>query len=44
LPGGNIMNALVRAATSAKAAGQPVSQQHLVWAAQLEYSEMGFLA
>jgi hypothetical protein len=44
LPGGNIMNALVRAATSAKAAGQPVGQHHLVWAAQLEYSEMGFLA
>jgi len=44
MAGGNIMNALVRAATSAAAAGQPVSQQHLVWAAQLEYSEMGFLA
>jgi SpoVK/Ycf46/Vps4 family AAA+-type ATPase len=44
MPGGNIMNALVRAATSAAAAGQPVGQQHLMWAAQLEYSEMGFLA
>jgi hypothetical protein len=44
LPGGNIMNALVRAATSAKAAGQPVAQHHLMWAAQLEYTEMGFLA
>jgi hypothetical protein len=44
MPGGNIMNALVRAATSAKASGQPVAQHHLLWAAQLEYSEMGFLA
>ena len=44
MAGGNIMNALVRAATSAAASGQPVSQHHLVWAAQLEYSEMGFLA
>ena len=44
MAGGNIMNALVRAATSAAAAGQPVAQHHLVWAAQLEYSEMGFLA
>ena len=38
------MNALVRAATSATAAGQPVGQQHLLWAAELEYGEMGFLA
>jgi SpoVK/Ycf46/Vps4 family AAA+-type ATPase len=44
MPGGNIMNALVRAATSAAAGGQPVGQRHLVWAAELEYSEMGFLA
>ena len=44
MAGGNIMNALVRAATSAAAAGQPVSQRHLVWAAELEYGEMGFLA
>ncbi len=44
MPGGNIMNALVRAATSATAGGQNVEQRHLVWAAELEYSEMGFLA
>ncbi|MEO8845357.1 MAG: AAA family ATPase [Kofleriaceae bacterium] len=44
MPGGNIMNALVRAATSATAGGQLVEQRHLVWAAELEYSEMGFLA
>ena len=44
MPGGNIMNALVRAATSATANGQPVGQKHLVWAAELEYTEMGFLA
>jgi SpoVK/Ycf46/Vps4 family AAA+-type ATPase len=44
MPGGNIMNALVRAATSATAGGQKVEQRHLVWAAELEYSEMGFLA
>ncbi|HSD89821.1 MAG TPA: ATP-binding protein, partial [Kofleriaceae bacterium] len=44
MAGGNIMNALVRATISATASGQPVGQQHLVWAAELEYSEMGFLA
>jgi len=44
MPGGNIMNALVRAATSATAGGQLVEQRHLVWAAELEYTEMGFLA
>ncbi len=44
MAGGNIMNALVRASISATASGQPVGQQHLIWAAELEYSEMGFLA
>jgi SpoVK/Ycf46/Vps4 family AAA+-type ATPase len=44
MAGGNIMNALVRAAISAAASGQPVGQTHLIWAAELEYSEMGFLA
>ncbi len=44
MAGGNIMNALVRATISATASGQPVGQAHLVWAAELEYSEMGFLA
>ena len=44
MAGGNIMNALVRATISAHAAGQPVGQAHLLWAAELEYSEMGFLA
>ena len=44
LAGGNIMNALVRAATAAAADGGPIRQQHLVRAAQFEYAEMGFLA
>jgi SpoVK/Ycf46/Vps4 family AAA+-type ATPase len=44
MAGGNIMNALVRASISATANGQPVNQKHLIWAAELEYSEMGFLA
>jgi ATP-dependent 26S proteasome regulatory subunit len=44
LAGGNIMNALVRAATSAAADGTPIQQDHLMRAAQLEYAEMGFLA
>jgi SpoVK/Ycf46/Vps4 family AAA+-type ATPase len=44
LAGGNIMNALVRAATAAAAEGTPIKQEHLLRAAQLEYSEMGFLA
>jgi hypothetical protein len=43
MAGGNIMNALIRAAVSATASGQPVGQQHLLWAAELEYNEMGFL-
>ena len=43
MAGGNIMNALVRASISATASGQPVGQQHLLWAAELEYNEMGFL-
>ncbi len=44
LAGGNIMNALVRAATAAAAEGTPIKQEHLLKAAQLEYAEMGFLA
>jgi len=44
LAGGNIMNALVRAATAAQADGGPIQQHHLERAAQLEYVEMGFLA
>ncbi len=44
LAGGNIMNALVRAATAAAADGGPIRQQHLVRAAEFEYAEMGFLA
>ena len=44
LPGGNIMNALVRAATAAAADGSPITQRHLLRAAELEYAEMGFLA
>ena len=43
MAGGNIMNALIRASISATASGQPVGQQHLTWAAELEYNEMGFL-
>jgi hypothetical protein len=43
LAGGNIMNALVRAATAAAAEGSPIKQEHLLRAAQLEYQEMGFL-
>jgi SpoVK/Ycf46/Vps4 family AAA+-type ATPase len=43
LAGGNIMNALVRAATAAAADGSPITQRHLVRAAELEYTEMGFL-
>jgi hypothetical protein len=43
LAGGNIMNALVRAATSAAADGTEITQEHLRRAAELEYSEMGFL-
>ncbi|MFT3699668.1 MAG: AAA family ATPase [Kofleriaceae bacterium] len=44
LAGGNIMNALVRAATAAQADGSPIMQHHLLRAAELEYGEMGFLA
>jgi len=44
LAGGNIMNALVRAATAAQADGSPIMQHHLMRAAELEYGEMGFLA
>ena len=44
LAGGNIMNALVRAATAAQAEGLPIQQHHLHRAAELEYAEMGFLA
>jgi SpoVK/Ycf46/Vps4 family AAA+-type ATPase len=44
LAGGNIMNALVRAATMAQADGGPIQQHHLARAAELEYAEMGFLA
>ncbi|HUJ58533.1 MAG TPA: ATP-binding protein [Kofleriaceae bacterium] len=44
LAGGNIMNALVRAATAARADGTPIQQHHLQRAAELEYAEMGFLA
>ena len=44
LAGGNIMNALVRAATAAQAEGTPIQQHHLQRAAELEYAEMGFLA
>jgi SpoVK/Ycf46/Vps4 family AAA+-type ATPase len=44
LAGGNIMNALVRAATAAQAEGGAISQRHLLRAAELEYAEMGFLA
>jgi ATP-dependent 26S proteasome regulatory subunit len=44
LAGGNIMNALVRAATAAQAEGGPIQQHHLMRAAELEYAEMGFLA
>ncbi len=43
LSGGNIMNALVRAATAAAADGTDITQEHLRRAAELEYSEMGFL-
>ena len=43
MAGGNIMNALIRASISATASGQAVGQQHLLWAAELEYNEMGFL-
>ena len=44
LAGGNIMNALVRAATSAAADGGPIRNHHLIRAAEFEYAEMGFLA
>jgi hypothetical protein len=44
LAGGNIMNALVRAATAAQADGGAIQQRHLLRAAELEYAEMGFLA
>jgi ATP-dependent 26S proteasome regulatory subunit len=44
LAGGNIMNALVRAATMAQAEGTQIEQRHLMRAAELEYAEMGFLA
>jgi hypothetical protein len=44
LAGGNIMNALVRAATAAAADGGPIHHRHLLRAAELEYGEMGFLA
>ncbi|MBA3452500.1 MAG: ATP-binding protein [Deltaproteobacteria bacterium] len=44
LAGGNIMNALVRAATAAQADGGAIQQHHLQRAAELEYAEMGFLA
>ncbi len=44
MSGGNIMNALVRAATAAAADGSVIEQRHLVSAAEREYSEMGYLA
>ncbi|MBK9035015.1 MAG: ATP-binding protein [Myxococcales bacterium] len=44
LAGGNIMNALVRAATAAAAEGSPIRNHHLTRAAEYEYAEMGFLA
>ena len=44
LAGGNIMNALVRAATAAAADGGVIHHHHLIRAAELEYAEMGFLA
>ena len=44
LAGGNIMNALVRAATAAAAEGGPIRNHHLTRAAEFEYAEMGFLA
>jgi len=44
LAGGNIMNALVRAATSAAADGGIIHNHHLIRAAEFEYAEMGFLA
>ncbi len=44
LSGGNIMNALIRAATAAQADGGAIQQHHLHRAAELEYAEMGFLA
>ena len=44
LAGGNIMNALVRAATAAAADNGPIHHHHLIRAAEFEYAEMGFLA
>ncbi|MEZ4404451.1 MAG: ATP-binding protein [Kofleriaceae bacterium] len=44
LAGGNIMNALVRAATAAAADGGAIHHKHLSRAAEFEYAEMGFLA
>ena len=43
LAGGNIMNALVRAAIAAQADGSVIQQHHIQRAAELEYAEMGFL-
>jgi SpoVK/Ycf46/Vps4 family AAA+-type ATPase len=44
LAGGNIMNALVRAATMAQADGTAIEQRHMLRAAELEYADMGFLS
>jgi MoxR-like ATPase len=44
MAGGNIMNAVVRAAISAAADGEQMAHRHLQRAAELEYAEMGFLA
>jgi hypothetical protein len=40
LSGGGIVNALVRAATAARAEGGPIRQQHLLRAAELELAEI----
>jgi hypothetical protein len=44
MAGGNIMNAVVRAAIAAAADGSRITHQHLQRAAEHEYAEMGFLA
>jgi hypothetical protein len=44
LSGGNILNAVVRAAVAARAAGKPIGLDLLMAAAELELTEMGFLA
>ena len=44
MAGGNIMNAVVRAAIAAAAERAAIEHHHLQRAAELEYAEMGFLA